>query len=159
MPLVESLLAMALAHRVAVSVPHLVSVEVIEGFISTFRMRTSVAVMRIEAIINVAVEAVRAVEPWADADEHSAVEPLGSVVSVRSAVVWREVVVAIRATRFWSDVDRDLRGCGARNAQHSGKQDRKGKKFPKVHISLLVAAKSNPAAKVVRTQTDHIQGE
>src|ERR1700758_2530049 len=133
---------MALAHRVAVSIPHLVSVEVIEGFISTFRMRTSVAVVRIEAIVNVAVEAVRAVEPGADADEHAAVEPLGPIVAIRSAVVWREVVVAIRAHRFWPDIDGDLRGCGARNAQHSGNQDRKGKKFPIVHVFLLVAEES-----------------
>jgi hypothetical protein len=34
---------------------HLVSVEVIEGLVTTFRMRTSVAVMWIEAVISVTV--------------------------------------------------------------------------------------------------------
>src|ERR1700741_3127651 len=81
MPLVESLLSMTFAHSVAVSVPHFVSVEMIERLISTFRMRTRVAVMRIEAIINVAVEAARAVEPGADPDEHSAVETFGPIVA------------------------------------------------------------------------------
>jgi hypothetical protein len=145
---------MASAHSVAASIPLFVPVEMIEGLISTFRMRTSIAVMRVEAIINVAVEVMPTMEPGAGSDEHAAVEPLGPVVTVRSAVVWREVVVAIRARRCWSDIDRDLRGCRARNAQHSGNQDGKNKKLPIAHVFLLVAEKSNPDAKVVRTQND-----
>jgi hypothetical protein len=41
---------------VAASITHLVSVEVIEGFVSPVRLWTNVAVMPIEAAINVAVE-------------------------------------------------------------------------------------------------------
>jgi hypothetical protein len=96
---------------VAAPITHLVSVEVIKGLVSTFRMWTSVAVMWIETVINVAVEVVGAVEPRTDSDEHAAVKPLGPVVSVRRAAVWGEIVVAIRASRFCSDIDRDLRRC------------------------------------------------
>jgi hypothetical protein len=50
---------MASAACVAPSITHLVSVEVIEGLISTRRMWTNVAMMWIEVVIHVALEAVR----------------------------------------------------------------------------------------------------
>jgi len=83
-------------------------VEVIKGLVSTFRMWTSVAVMRIETVINVALEVVGAVEPRTGSDEHATAEPLGSVVTVWGAVVWGEIVVAIRAIRCCSDINGDL---------------------------------------------------
>jgi hypothetical protein len=89
---------------------------VIEGLISTHRMWTSVAVMRIESVINVAAEIVRAVEPRAGSDEHATVEPLGPVVPIGGAVIWGEVVKAIRANRLWSDIDGDLGRCRPRHA-------------------------------------------
>jgi len=49
-------LTAASTHCVAASITHLVSVEVIEGLFSTVRMWTNVAVLWIEAVINVAVE-------------------------------------------------------------------------------------------------------
>jgi hypothetical protein len=67
---------------VAAPITHLVSVEVIKGFISTVRMWTSVAVMRIETVINVALEVVGAVEQRAGSDENATAEPLGPVVPV-----------------------------------------------------------------------------
>jgi hypothetical protein len=72
--------------------------------------------------------------------------------SVRGAIVWSEVVVAVRAHRLWSDIDGDRCGCRARNAQQSDNQDRESKTCPIVHVSLLVAKKSNPGAKVVLTE-------
>jgi hypothetical protein len=96
---------------VAAPITHLVSVEVIKGLLSTVRMWTSVAVMWIETVIDVAVEVVSTVEPRAGSDEHAAAEPLGPVVPVWRAAVWGVIVVAIRASRFCSDIDRDLRRC------------------------------------------------
>jgi hypothetical protein len=139
--------SMASAACVSASITHLVPVEVIEGLVSTLRMWTHVAVMWIEAVINVSVEVVGAVEPRAGSDEHATAEPLGPVVPVWRAVVWGHIVVAIRATRFCSDIDRDLSACRARDAQQSGNQGRKGKKFPIVHVFLLIPRKSNPGAK------------
>jgi hypothetical protein len=110
---------MASAFSLAASITHLVSVEVIEGPLSTLRMWTSVAVMWIEAVINVAAEVVGAAKPTAGSDKHAIGEPLGTVVPIWGTVVWGEVVVAIRANRLWSDIDGDLGGCRARHAQRS----------------------------------------
>jgi hypothetical protein len=126
----------------AAPIKHLVSVEVIKGLVSTVRMWTSVAVMRIETVINVALEVVGAVEPRAGSDEHAASEPLGPVVAVWSAIVWGVIVVAVRASRFCSDINRDL------------SQDSKGKKFQIAHKFLLTSEKGNPSAKVVMTDGD-----
>ena len=120
---------MASAFSVAASITHLVSVKVIEGPLSTLRLWTNVAVLWIEAVINVAAEVVGAVEPRAGSDEHAAVKPLGTVVPIWGAVVWGGVVVAIRASGLCSDIDGDLSGCRARDAQRSGNQDGKGKDF------------------------------
>jgi hypothetical protein len=147
-------LAMASAACVAAPVTHLVSVEVIEGLFSTFRMWTNVAVMWIEAVINVTVEVVGAVEPRTGTDEHATAEPLGPVVPVGGAVVWGEVVVAIRASRLCSDIHGDLSGCRAWDAEQSGTQDSKGKQFPIAHVVLFIPEKSNPDAKVVMTERD-----
>jgi hypothetical protein len=124
----------ASAECVAVSITHLVSVEVIERLFSTLRMWTNVAVMWIEAVINVAAEIVGAVEPRAGSDEHAAVE-------------WGEVVKAIRADRLWPNIDGDLGGCSARDAQQSSSQCGKGKDFPIAHKFLLTCEKGNPDAK------------
>lgn len=139
---------MAFAVFVAASITHLVSVEVIEGPLSTLRMWTNVAVMRIEAVINVAAEVVGAVEPRAGSDEHAAGEPLGTIVPIWGAVVWGEVVVAIRASRLYSDIDGNLGGCRARDDQQSGNQGGKGKNFPIAHKFLLTLEKRNPDAKI-----------
>jgi len=133
---------------VAASITHFVSVEVIKGLVSTVRMWTNIAVMRIEAVINVAVEVAGAAEPRAGSDEHAAAEPLGPVIPVWRAVVRGEVVVAIRANRFCSDIDRDLSGCRARNAQQSDNQGRKGKEFPIAHVVLLVPKRATQVPKL-----------
>jgi hypothetical protein len=138
----------------AAPITRLVAVEVIKGLVSTVRMWTFVAVMWIETVINVAVEVVGTMEPRAGSDEHAAAEPLGPVVPVWRAAVWGEIVVAIRATRFCSDIDRDLRRCRAWNAQQSSKQGRQSKKFQITHEFLLTLERSNPDAKVVMTGSD-----
>jgi hypothetical protein len=90
---------------VAPPITHLVPVEVIKGLFSTVRMWTSIAVMWIETVIDVALEVVGAVEPRAGSDEHAAAEPIGPVIPVWGTVVWGVIVVAIRASRFCSDID------------------------------------------------------
>jgi hypothetical protein len=113
-------LAMAsVASGASVTAPitHLVSVEVIEGPISRRRIWTVVAVMWIEAVINGAVEVVGAVEPGAGSDEDATGEPLGSIIPVWGTVVWGVVEVAIRANWRCSDIDGNLSGCRAWDAQ------------------------------------------
>jgi hypothetical protein len=128
---------------VAAPVTHLVSVEVIEGLVSSSRKWTTVAMMWIEAVINVAVEVVGAVEPGAGSDEDASGEPLGPVVPVWSAAVRGVVEVAIRASRRCSDIDGDLGRCRARYAQQSGNQGGKDKEFPMAHKFLLTPLDKN----------------
>jgi hypothetical protein len=128
---------MVSAACVSSPIPHLISVEVIEGLVSTCRIWTAVAVMWIETVIHVPIEFVGAVKPRAGSDEHATGEPLGPVVPVWGTVVWGEVVVAIWANRLCSDIDGDLGGCRTRNAQHSGNQTAMREEFTIVHKSLL----------------------
>ena len=118
---------------VAAAVTRFVRLEMIECLRTMSGQRASVSMMRIEAVINVAVEAGCAVEPWAGSDEDTAVEPLGAVVPVWSAVVRGVIEVAIRANRRCSDIDGDLGGCRTRDAQQVGNQDGKGKEFLMAH--------------------------
>jgi hypothetical protein len=126
----------------------------IEGVVSTFRMWTSVTVMWVEAVINVAVKVARTMKPGAGSDEHSAAEPLRPIVAVRGAIVRREVVVAIRADRTGSDIYGDLGGRRARDAQQSNGECEENKKFLMAHECLLTLEKGNPDAKVIMSRRD-----
>jgi hypothetical protein len=97
-----------------VSVTRFVAVEVVEGLGSALGHGAVVAVTGVVAIIDVAIEAVGAVEPRAGADEEAAVKPVGTVVPVGGAVVGRVVEVAVGAYGRGSDADGDLRGGGSR---------------------------------------------
>lgn len=89
-------LAMAAAYVtvacVAAATTDLVSAKMIEGLVSTLRIWTNVAVMWIEAVINVTTKIAWAVEPGATSDEDTAAEPLRPVVPVWGAVVWSETL-------------------------------------------------------------------
>jgi hypothetical protein len=54
---------------VALSITRLVPMEVVERFLSARRHRSPVTLMRIVAVVNVAVEASGSMEPWARPDE------------------------------------------------------------------------------------------
>lgn len=99
---------------VASSIPRLVRVEVGECPVSAFRQGAYIAVVRVPAIIDVAVEAVRAVEPGAGSDEHSVHEPIGTVIAVGSTVIRSIVEVSIWAYGRGPNVDRNLGRCHAR---------------------------------------------
>jgi hypothetical protein len=99
----------------AVSVVHLVSMEVLRGtvpsfpsFVATIGKFTMVAMVGMEVIVHVAAEVGGSMKPWAGTDEDAAGEPLGAIVAVGSALVGRGFVVSIGTGRGWSDVDADL---------------------------------------------------
>jgi hypothetical protein len=96
------------------AVARLIGLKVVERNGAAFRHRTVVAVVWVVAVIYVAVEAVRAMEPWAGTDEDTTGEPVRAVVAIGGAVVGRIVVVAIRADWGRAEVytDGDLRGSG-----------------------------------------------
>jgi hypothetical protein len=99
---------------VAVAVAHFVAFEVfdvvdgVDGVLAAGGMRAVVSMIRMEAIVDVAVEAFGSVKPGADADEDAAGEPLRAVVAVGSAVVGWDVVVAVGTVGSGADFDGDL---------------------------------------------------
>jgi hypothetical protein len=99
---------MARVAYVALPIPSLVCVEVVERRLSSSGDWSNVTVMRIVAVVDVAIEAASAVKPRASADEQTAGEPIGAVVAIRSAVIRSIVEVPIGAHRRHSNVDGDL---------------------------------------------------
>lgn len=125
---------------VALTVPGLVAVEVVELFLAALRHRSAVTVVGIVAVINVAEEAVRAVEPGTGSEENSIGKPVWAVVAIGGAVIGGVVEVAVGAYRSWSDVnaDGDLGG-GAVGACEKGKcKNRESKCFEMGHNFSLI---------------------
>jgi hypothetical protein len=88
----------------ASSISRLVSLEVVEALRPPSRQRSNVTVMRIKAVVHVAVKAVRAVKPRARSNEQPANIPIGPVITVRSTVIWGIVEVPVRAHGSRPDV-------------------------------------------------------
>lgn len=119
-------------HHVTVSIPHLVSVEArsidplaVFGSIATMRHGASIAVVRMEVVVYIAMKVLWSVKPWADADEYATIEPLRTVVAGRSTSVRRDIVVAVRAIGGNSDLDADLSiglGSGGHNSHSKGRR-------------------------------------
>jgi hypothetical protein len=101
---------------VALPVPRLVGVEVSESLFAALRHRPMVSVMRVEAVINVAVEPVGPMKPRSSSKEHATDEPIRSIVTIGSAVIRRIVEVAVRAHGRHSDTNGNLGGCNAARA-------------------------------------------
>jgi hypothetical protein len=105
-------LVMAARSLVAVNVMHSVAVKLTP---TCRRRRTTlgeaaaIALPVVEVMIDMPVEVIRAVIPGARADKYAAREPLRSVVSVRSAVVGRSLVISVRTDRRHADTYRYLR--------------------------------------------------
>jgi hypothetical protein len=98
---------MAGISNMAVTVAGFVAVEVLERGRAALRKRTVVAVVRVEAVIYVAVKAVRTVEPGAGTEKDATDEPVRSVVAVGRAVIRRVVEVTIGADGGRAKVDAD----------------------------------------------------
>ena len=84
--------------------------------VARVRIVAFVAMVRVEAVVDMAVEVSGAMEPWSGSDEGAAGEPLGAVVAVGGAAIGLDVVVAVRAgwrdTNGYADLGLGLgRGC------------------------------------------------
>ena len=93
---------------VACPISRLVAVEVVVGLISTRRHRSSVTVMRVKPVIDMAGEVFWPVEPAASSNKHAANKPIGPIVAVRRAVVWSVREIPIGANGRHSNADGDL---------------------------------------------------
>jgi hypothetical protein len=92
---------------VALPIPRFVGVEMVEPLFPASRQRSMVSVARIKAVVDVAIEAARSVEPWAGSDKYPTQKPVGPVVTVRCAVVRCVIEVPIRAYRRYTNIDTD----------------------------------------------------
>ena len=99
---------------VASPIPRFVSPEVVEALRPALRQRSNVTVMRIKAVVDMAVKVAMAVKPGASSKKHSAHKPIGPIVAVRSTVIRGIVEVPVRAHGSRSDVYTD-RNLGSRH--------------------------------------------
>jgi hypothetical protein len=107
----------------AAAVTRFVCMEMVEGGFAMARERTVVSVVRIETIVDVSVETMRAVEPRSGADEESADKPVRSVVAIGSAIVRCVIKVPIGAHGRDSNADRDLGRTHRRTAEQRDGED------------------------------------
>ena len=103
--------AMASWADMASAIPGFVGVEVVERRFAATRERSAVTVLRIKAIIDMAVKGMRAMEPRTRANEQSTRKPVWSIVPVRGTVIRRIVKVPVSTNRRRSDADRNLGRC------------------------------------------------
>jgi hypothetical protein len=94
---------------VALTIPRLVTLEVVEGLCPPPGQRSMITVMRIIAVVDVAIKAVRAVEPGPSSKKDPAHKPIWAVVAVGRTVIWSVVEVPVGAHRRHSNVDGNLR--------------------------------------------------
>ena len=103
--------------------PRFVALKMIERRCAALWQWSGIAVMRIIAVIDVAVEAVRSVKPWTRSDEQTASEPIRPIVTVGSAIIRNIVEVSVRAYRWNTDGNGDLGWCfRAASEQESRRQ-------------------------------------
>ena len=108
----------------ALAVPRLIPVEVVERLFAAFRHRSCITMMRIVTVIDVTIEATATVKPRASSNENPAREPVRAVIAIRCARVWIVVEVPVWAHRRNSDVDGDLSGSSwAGGNENTGRQN------------------------------------
>src|ERR1700733_7005911 len=129
---------------VASPVPRLVCMKVVELLCPALRDRAVIPVVRIVAVVHVAVKAARTVKPGAGPDEDPSYPPVGPVVAVGSAVVRSIVKISVGADRRHSNIDADVnlsrrrrRNSRRRKATERNCESRQSKNFDLGHkISL-----------------------
>lgn len=84
---------------------------------------------RVEMVIYVAPEIIRAVKPGASPNEYAIVEPFWPIVASGGAGVWSYIIVAVGTIGGYSDIYADLSvgfGSGSRQAE-SGRRSQQCK--------------------------------
>jgi hypothetical protein len=102
------LLPVSAGGLVTVHVMHRLTVK----FLTVFRcsvaaggQRTAVAFAKVVTVIDVTVKMFRPVEPGSSPDEETSGKPLRPIITIRSAVVRRDLVVPVRANRRRPDLN------------------------------------------------------
>ena len=95
--------------RMPSTIPRLVPVEVVELPLPALGYRPVIAIVRVEAIVHMAVKSVMAVEPGPRSNKYSAVKPVLPVIAVGSTLIGLIVKVPIGAFRRHTNTDANLR--------------------------------------------------
>jgi hypothetical protein len=93
---------------VALVIPCLVRVEVVERLLPACRHRPGVTMSRIIAIVDVPIKAARTVIPAARSNEHPATEPIWSIVAVGRTTIRSIVVLPVGTHRLGSHANGNL---------------------------------------------------
>jgi hypothetical protein len=127
-----------LVAHIAPSVAGLVAVEVVERPFAACRQGSVISIVWVKAVVDVAVEAMMAVEPWSSSKKHSADKPVGPIVAVRSAVERSIVEVSVGADGLHSNADGDLCRPQGGTAEQCNREGRESENFSVRHsLSLL----------------------
>jgi hypothetical protein len=109
-------------------------------------------------VVYVAMEIIRAMKPWASADENTARKPFRPVVAVGSTAIRRGVIVAVRAVGGGSnaDSDADLRPCfGSGRCEAKPSNNNERKIFQTDHMfSLLSRGRLQRSKPLLKISTD-----
>ena len=124
------------------TVARLVALKVVERLGSAVWKRSMISVVRIKAIVNMPVEAMWPVKPWAGPKKNSPIEPVWAVISIRGAIVRSGVVVPVRTNRWPAANGNPNLWCRSR-MQCASKRNRKSRKckrgvsqrFPACHMN------------------------
>jgi hypothetical protein len=108
----------------ALPVACFVCMEVIEWLLPTHWHRSGITVMRVVAVVHVAIKAVRTVKPGAGTDEQTTTEPIRPIVSVGSTIIRSVVIVPVGTYRLNSDIDTDLSLCSKSPCQQNDSSSR-----------------------------------
>jgi hypothetical protein len=129
---------MAGVSYVASAIPCLVPVEMVELVLAATRQRPIVTVVRIKAVVDVAVKTVWAVKPGASAKKHPAHKPVGPIVAVGGAVIGSVVEVPVWAHRRHANADGNLRRRDGQTAQQGNRENRENKNLTVGHNFSLI---------------------
>jgi hypothetical protein len=95
---------------------------------------TVVALAIVIVMIDMPVEVFSAVIPRSRTDEHASREPLRAIVSIRSAIVRRNLVITVRALWSHANTYRNLRlRAMATRQEKGGRQSQNAGALPSVH--------------------------
>ena len=126
---------MASVANMASSIPRFIRLKVVEWLHPAFRHRPFIAVTRIVAVINVAIEAMRTVEPWAGSNENPANEPVRPIVAVGSTAIRGIIEVPVWAHRRDTNVNRHLSWCYRHTTHQGNRERRESERLPIGHHS------------------------
>jgi hypothetical protein len=141
---------MARIAYVTLPIASLVCVEVVKRLLSAARKRSSITVMRIVAVVDVAVKAVRTMKPGTSPDKHSSSKPIGPIVTVGGTVIGSVVEVPIGAHRGHSNVDGNLGWRYRCRVQEGDRESREGKKLTVGHNLSSIRLEIQREGRVVR---------